>query len=74
MTVYKQKCISIFCSKNKLEMYLLLFKKKKVLKHQLYQHTFNQTLNGFNPQSEPSITVIGYLCGPNPLSKSHGHS
>lgn len=66
--VYKQKSISTFYSKNKHGMYLVLFK------YQFYKHTFNQTLNGFNPQTEPSITVIGYIWGSNPLSKSHGHS
>lgn len=70
--VYKQKFISMFCSKNIHEMYLILFK-KKILKHQLNKHTFNQTLSGFNPQPEPSINVIGYICGQNPLSKSRCH-
>lgn len=36
----------------------------------MHKHNFNQTLNGFNPQPEPSKAVIGYICGPIPLNKS----
>lgn len=43
---------------------------QKILTFQLYKYNFNQTLKGFNPQLKPSEAVIGYICGPIPLSKS----